>query len=103
MGGEVNLIKVQYMHVWNTMAKPPWTINMNLGGLVWGCVLPRMGRINTEGREGWIWLMYFIYVHENRTIKPVQIVLRKGKEERKENNEGVESNQSTVQTCMEMS
>jgi hypothetical protein len=32
--------------------------------------------------------MYFIYLHENRTMKPVEIGLRRGKEGMRRNEEG---------------
>jgi hypothetical protein len=38
------------------------------------------GRVNREGEEGQIWLMYFVYVYENKTMKPTEIVLRRGEE-----------------------
>jgi hypothetical protein len=34
-------------------------------------------RVNGEGERGWLWSMYFIYLHENRTMKPVEILLRR--------------------------
>jgi hypothetical protein len=38
-----------------------------------------VGRVNGEGERGLIWLMYFLYVYENRTMKPVEIILRRGR------------------------
>jgi hypothetical protein len=36
------------------------------------------GKVVTGEVEGWwIWLMYFIYLYENRTMKPVEIVFKK--------------------------
>jgi hypothetical protein len=37
------------------------------------------GREESEQR-GWILLMYFIYLCENRTMKPFKIILRRGEE-----------------------
>jgi hypothetical protein len=34
--------------------------------------------------------MYFVYIHENRTTKPVEIILRRG--EKRENDGGCEYN-----------
>jgi hypothetical protein len=33
---------------------------------------------------GQTWLIYFIYMYENKTLTPVEIVLRKGKEDKRE-------------------
>jgi hypothetical protein len=33
--------------------------------------------VNREGKEEQIWLMYFTYLYENRTIKPAEIVLKR--------------------------
>jgi hypothetical protein len=30
---------------------------------------------------GWIWCKYFVYIYEDRTMEPIEIVLRKGGEE----------------------
>jgi hypothetical protein len=38
------------------------------------------GRINEEGEGEQTWSLYFVYIHENKTMKPVEIVLRKGGE-----------------------
>jgi hypothetical protein len=38
-----------------------------------------------KGKEGQIRLMYFIYVHENRAMKPTETVPRSGGEGRREN------------------
>jgi hypothetical protein len=47
----------------------------------------RGGRTNGEG-EGWgIWLRYFIYLYENRIMKPIESILSRGKVVR-ENNRG---------------
>jgi hypothetical protein len=40
--------------------------------------------------------MHFIYLHENRTMKPVEIVLSRGRREMRENNGGLEPNQCTL-------
>jgi hypothetical protein len=39
----------------------------------------RGGRLNEEGEGGRMWMVYFVYMYENRTVKSVEIVLRKGK------------------------
>jgi hypothetical protein len=36
------------------------------------------GKVMGEGEGGQIWWMYFVCVHENRTMEPVAIVLRRG-------------------------
>jgi hypothetical protein len=38
------------------------------------------GRINRVGEGGQIWQMYFIHEYENRTMKSVEIVLRRGEQ-----------------------
>jgi hypothetical protein len=38
-------------------------------------------RVKGEGEGGLIWWVYFVYVYENRTMKPVEIVLRRGEVE----------------------
>jgi hypothetical protein len=30
------------------------------------------GRVNREGKEVWIWSMYFIYLCKDRTLQPVE-------------------------------
>jgi hypothetical protein len=35
-------------------------------------------RVNREGEGGGTWWMYFAYVYKNRTMKPEEIVLRRG-------------------------
>jgi hypothetical protein len=47
------------------------------------------GRGKSEG--GQIWSMYFVFVYENRTVKPIEIVLKKGEGEVRENDGGGES------------
>jgi hypothetical protein len=37
-------------------------------------------RVNGEDKGGRIWFMYLIYLFENRIVKPVEIVLRRGGE-----------------------
>jgi hypothetical protein len=32
--------------------------------------------MNGKGERVWIWSMYCIYLYENKTMKPVEIVLR---------------------------
>jgi hypothetical protein len=44
----------------------------------------------------------FLYVYEYGTLKPVEVILRRGKEKR-EKNEGDESNWGTLYAYMEMS
>jgi hypothetical protein len=39
--------------------------------------------VSGEGKGGRIWSIYLIYLCENRTMKPIKIVLRRG-----EGNEG---------------
>jgi hypothetical protein len=34
-------------------------------------------KVNREGEGGPIWSMYFMYMYENRTMKLVEIVLRR--------------------------
>jgi hypothetical protein len=46
---EVSLVKVQYMHSWNTMANPLWTINTHLKND--DQVLSGVG---VSGRGGWM-------------------------------------------------
>jgi hypothetical protein len=36
----------------------------------------RVGRVEEDGGEG-TWLKYFIHMHENRTMKHAEIVLRR--------------------------
>jgi hypothetical protein len=45
--------------------------------------------------------MYFLYMCEFGTLKPVKVILRKGR--RKRDNGGGKPNQSTLYTYMEMS
>jgi hypothetical protein len=40
------------------------------------------GRVNRESEGGQIWSMYWVYMYENKTIKPAEIVLRSEEEER---------------------
>jgi hypothetical protein len=47
-------------------------------GPVSGWVTVEGGRVIREGEGGWIWLRYLVYLHENWTMKPVEIVLRNG-------------------------
>jgi hypothetical protein len=35
--------------------------------------------INGEGEGGQIWMMYLKYLYENTIMKPVEIVLRRGR------------------------
>jgi hypothetical protein len=50
-----------------------------------------MQKVNIEGEGGRIWWMYFVYMYEHRTMKLVEIVLRRG-EEMRENDGRDESN-----------
>jgi hypothetical protein len=50
-----------------------------------------VGRVNREGGEEQIRWMYFVNVYENRTMKPVETVLRRGGGLRENDGEG-ESN-----------
>jgi hypothetical protein len=34
-----------------------------------------MERVDGEGEGGQIWSMYFVYIYENRMMKPLEIVL----------------------------
>jgi hypothetical protein len=34
--------------------------------------------VNEEGKGGWVWSIYIIYLNQNRTMKLVEIVLSKG-------------------------
>jgi hypothetical protein len=55
------------------------------------------GRVNREGERRWfisfiliwIWWMYFVYMYENRTMEPVETVLRRAGRGMCENDEGV--------------
>jgi hypothetical protein len=60
-----------------------------------GCVWKE--RVN----GGWIWWKYFICTYENRTVKPIKIVFKRGRV-RKSNRQG-EFHQSTLYACMEIS
>jgi hypothetical protein len=37
-----------------------------------------MGGLNEEGKGGWIWLRYFFYMYEYETLKPVEVISRRG-------------------------
>jgi hypothetical protein len=76
-------MKAPFIHVWNTNAKPPWAINIHLKtwrqggekGPVQGsyqCVW-----VNGEDEGGQKCQIYFVLVYEYRTMKHVEIVLRK--------------------------
>jgi hypothetical protein len=66
------------------MAKPHLTINVHIknerqeGKACSGGTSGR-GRVNGEGEGGKLWQMYFVFMHKNRIIKTVEIVLRRGK------------------------
>jgi hypothetical protein len=42
-------------------------------GPVSGWVPVDKGRVSGEGEGGQIWSMYFVYLHENRTVKSVKL------------------------------
>jgi hypothetical protein len=64
----------------------PWTLNIHLHKGQKSKTVP-VGGVETNGergeeiKEGWIWLMYFIYLYENRTMKPVEIILSRREED----------------------
>jgi hypothetical protein len=85
----VNLIKVQYIHVWNTTAKPLWTLNICLKNEEQECKTdPVRGGWQWEGEGEWKrWrrvnmLVFFIYLYENKTVKIIEIILSGGGVER---------------------
>jgi hypothetical protein len=42
-------------------------------------------RVNGEGEGWWIWWMiYFVFIYENRTMKPVKIFPRRKQEDKGE-------------------
>jgi hypothetical protein len=49
-------------------------------GHVKGRVLVGMGRVNEKSKGGWIWLRYFLYMYEYGTLKPTEVILRRGME-----------------------
>jgi hypothetical protein len=51
--------------------------------------------VNGEGKGGWIWPIYFIQLHEDRTMKPVEIVLSRRRGMR-ENDNGGETYQGSL-------
>jgi hypothetical protein len=59
----------------------------------------REQRINRQNERRWTWSKYFVYVYEGRTIKPVEILLRRG-EVMRENDVRGESNQGGLQVYM---
>jgi hypothetical protein len=50
--------------------------------VLWGEGVLAEGRVNREGKEGQIWSVYFIYMYEDIALKPVRIILSRGKEMR---------------------
>jgi hypothetical protein len=85
--GEINLIKEQNIQAWSTKAKPPWTIHIHLKKnegqegkirLFRGWVPVGGGWAYGKGEWEWICWMYFVFIYENRRLKPDEIVLRKG-------------------------
>jgi hypothetical protein len=50
------------------------------------------GRVNREGGGGLIWHMYFVFLHESETMKPVEIFLRRKVGRMRENDGGAEFN-----------
>jgi hypothetical protein len=59
-------------------------------GTVQGWVPVRGGRASDKGEGGRIWWLYFLFMYENSTMRPVEIVLRWGRR-KKENNLRVKS------------
>jgi hypothetical protein len=59
------------------------------------------GREKGKGEGEWVWSKYFISMYENRTMKPVEIVLRRGSE--KERDRGCEFDWGTLYACVEVS
>jgi hypothetical protein len=45
----------------------------------------RRGKVIRKTEGGRIWWIYEVFIYENRTMKPVEIVLRRGKEKRNNN------------------
>jgi hypothetical protein len=50
------------------------------------------GRLNREDAGGRIWWVYFVYVYERRTMKTVEVIVRRGRRRMRENDGGDESN-----------
>jgi hypothetical protein len=84
----VNLNDAWYINVWNTKVKPPWTIKTYIKNEVQESktspvqerVPVRGERVNREVEEGGqIRLMYFVFMNKNWTMKPVEIVLWRGR------------------------
>jgi hypothetical protein len=84
----VNLMKAWHIQAWSTKYQVlPWTINIHFkkwraGGKNRSFLgVGTMGGMGTQGKEewGWIWWVYFIPIYANKRIKPVEIVLRRGK------------------------
>jgi hypothetical protein len=46
-------------------------------GPLWEWEQVRGGKVNEECEGGQLWCMYFVHLDENRTMKPVEIVLRR--------------------------
>jgi hypothetical protein len=73
-------ISIQYMHQWNITGKNLWAINIYLNngqecktGLVRRRALVGGGVEMAKWR--WRWSMYFMYIYEDRTLKPVKVIL----------------------------
>jgi hypothetical protein len=41
-------------------------------------------RVQGKGEGGQIWWQYFIFIYENRTMKPLEIVLRPERRDKRE-------------------
>jgi hypothetical protein len=70
------------LHMWNLFLKNEWQ----------ECKIGTLGRWGPEGGErvkgqseggGWRWWRYFIYMYENRIMKPIKIIFLKGGWERR--------------------
>jgi hypothetical protein len=48
------------------------------------------GRAQRKGEGRCIWWVYFVSIYENKRVEPVEIILRREKEEKRENNGGVD-------------
>jgi hypothetical protein len=80
-----NLIKAWYIKAWSTKMNPLgssiWVLK-NEGqedkiGLIWNWV-QEGGDVGI--RKGWIWWICFVFIYENKRIKPAEIVLGRGGE-----------------------
>jgi hypothetical protein len=60
------------------------------------------GRVNKEGKGGWLWYSWVFSTRVYGALKPVEDILRRGRGKRGDN-EGIEPNWGTLNTYMEMS